>query len=71
MLQMPKVDVLVPETLNPKPETRNPKPETAAMPRVRSTSLLLVLFIFVFALFGVQLFAGVSKPESRNPETQA
>ena len=29
------------------------------MPRVRSTSLLLVLFIFVFALFGVQLFAGV------------
>jgi hypothetical protein len=31
----------------------------AAMPRVRSTSLLLILFIFVFAMFGVQLFAGV------------
>ena len=27
MLQMPKVDVLVPKTLNPEPGTRNPKPE--------------------------------------------
>ena len=47
-------------TRNAEPEIR---PETAAMPRVRSTSLLLVLFIFVFALFGVQLFAGVQPQE--------